>query len=84
MSETITQDISVEQQILNGLDGRTQSWLVDKVKEYTSTLEEGEEKKVLSTFTDVYLSRKMNKKMDWHPYELNAVSFVLKTEIKVA
>lgn len=83
MSETITQE-KISQQILNALDGRTQSWLVDKVKEYTQAIPEGDDKNTLEKLTDVYLSRKMNNRMDWNDCEIAAISEVLKVEIKVA
>ena len=79
MNETMEiQEPTVADKINKALDGRTQVTLVDKIRDFAETMSEGEEKYMLKKFTDVKLSRKMNGRDTWEPYELKAISKILK------
>lgn len=79
MSEIIEiQEPTTIEKIVKALDGRTQITLVDKIKDYAATMPEGLEKDMLSKFTDVKLSRKMNGRDQFEAYELKAIFRILK------
>lgn len=80
MEETET---GMQEKITAALDGRKQNWLVKKLIEYSDTLPvtELEAKYKLSLYNDVILSRKMNGHEEFQPYELKAISKILKIKL---
>lgn len=83
MADTATKELTVQDKITAALDGRTQTWLVEKINEYSDTIdvEELEVKYKLKIFNDVTLSRKMNNKDEFEVYELKAIGKILKTKL---
>lgn len=83
MEETIEKVPTVQDKINTALDGRTQTWLVSKIKDYAEgiTVDDLEAKYKLTNYTDVILSRKMNKRDAFEQYELKAISKILKIKL---
>jgi hypothetical protein len=84
MAETIVKEPTKVERIITALDGRTQTWLVSKIKEFAETIEAEEDleaKYKLSIYNDVTLSRKMNGKDDFEDYELKAIGKILKIKL---
>jgi hypothetical protein len=77
MIKVETEEISISDKINKALDGRSQVWLVDKVKEYGETNNDDN----LKLFTDVKLSRRMKEREDWKSNELKAIGKILKIKL---
>lgn len=72
---------SISDKITEALDSRTQKWLVNKIKQYSENVINEPEKFKLWSLTDVMLSRKMNGHSEFEPYELKAISKILKIKL---
>ncbi len=72
--------VKIVDKISDALDGRSQRWLVGKLNELSETIpvEELEIKYKLQKYDDTKLSRKMNEIDEFEPYELKAISKILK------